>query len=81
MNEFIEINGRILDFEVYEEELHFLKEDICEEMKEFLKKYGFFLKESINESYSDCSFYFYNNQLDIEIKIAVQKKDEEKFLE
>ncbi len=81
MNEFIEINGRILDFEVYKEELHYLKEDVYEEMKEVLKRYGFCLKESINESYSNCSFHFYNNQLDVEIKIAIQKKEMEKFLE
>lgn len=80
MQDFIEVNGRVLDFEVYQETLHYLKEDILEDVQDVLKKQAFQLQTSVNKTYADCMFSFYNHKLDVEITLTVRKKKVEKWV-
>jgi virulence-associated protein VapD len=67
---FITINGRILDYSQYLEEVSLLKKWIYSDLSEYLEKMGFEKKGSVS----------YNKKLDLEIKIAAKKRHKNKFV-
>jgi hypothetical protein len=67
---FITINGRILDYSQYSEEVLLLKKWIDADLSEYFEKLGFERKGSV----------FYNRKLDLEIKVAVKKRSKNRFV-
>lgn len=66
---FIEINGRILDSEKYNEEVRLIKKLLFIDTKELFEKFGFEQKGK----------KFYNKNLDLEIDVSIKKKTAEKI--
>ncbi len=67
---FVTINGRILDYSRYSEELRLTKKLIYGDVSEYLKKLGFERKGSV----------FYNRKLDLEIKLVAKKRSPAEFV-
>jgi len=66
---FIEISGRILDLEKYNEEVRLLKKILRTDAKELFEKFGFEQKDE----------RFCNKSLDLEILFRIRKKGKMKI--
>lgn len=67
---FILVNGRILDYEVYTEELKLMKKIIAADLRSYFNSLGF-------EQTSDG---FYNEDLDLIVTVAAEKQSESEFV-
>ncbi len=71
---FIEINGRILDLEKYNEEVALVKKLLFIDSKELFEKFGF---EQQNEQQRKK---FYNKNLDLEINFGIKKRKQKRVV-
>ena len=71
---FINVNGRILDYDFYKEEVNLMNKIIAADVKDYLGKLGFKERKRRNK------LVFYNHSLDLEIILVVNKKTAEKFV-
>jgi hypothetical protein len=67
---FISINGRILDYSRYSEEVSLLKKWIFADLSEYFEKLGFEKEKGA----------YYNKRLDVGIKITAKKRSAKKFV-
>jgi hypothetical protein len=67
---FISINGRVLDYSQYLEEVRLLKKWINADLAEYLEKMGFEKKSS----------GYYNRKLDLLAKVKIAKRSAGKFV-
>jgi hypothetical protein len=65
--EFIKVNGKILDCRAYKEDVRIIRKVIALDLKEYFARLGF-------ETNGNT---FYNSQLDLEIKVFIEKRNPE----
>jgi hypothetical protein len=77
---FVNVNGRILDYSCYKEEVKLMNKIMAADVKSYLEKLGFLAVNKKCSSYNNFKIIFYNPPLDLEITVAANKKNAEVFL-
>lgn len=80
MEKFVVVNGRILDFNKYENDFSLMQKIISLDMKEYFIKLGFKQSAGKNNELLRQKIRFYNPELDFEITIAANKKQKLQFI-
>ena len=80
MKDFIEIGNRILDYRRYKSEVALLRQIMLKDLLEYFEKLGFETKMAQKKKYGCAEISYYNEHLDIELRLSMRKRDEEKFV-
>jgi len=80
MENFVVINGRILDFDKYKKDFSLLQKIIVIDLKEYFLKLGFSSSVAKNKKLVRQKLNFYNEELDMEIVFVVNKKEKPDFI-
>ena len=78
--DFISIQGTILDYNEYVKEIILLKNYLKNKIREFLFKEDFVLEKNNNHTYHQTKLSFYNKEKGIEVEINIKKKNKEVFV-